>query len=187
MHIGHRRGWRPFNQHQAAVVVSGETSRLQKQSTVNQRCGKVGKSLPLDQDFVVDQIIADRESCHPHVEIASLAKQLQQRRVALRVIRLHTVTLVRHHSRCARAPDPKRLGRRRCHRRWRHASAKMSTRGAVAVTAMGRYRQQRIGLLDLLGDLSSAVVVPRSVWKEPLAGGQPCQEWRTSTKQRWSS
>jgi hypothetical protein len=49
----------------------------------------------------------------------------------------------------------------------------MSPRGAVvAVTPMGRYRPQRIGLLRLLGDLYSDVVVPRSVWKEPLPGGQ---------------
>ena len=80
MDIGNRRCRRTLYQKQRSVVAVSKSRRLREQSSVNQRRGKIGDRLPLDQHLVVDQVIASYQTSHSDVELSAGMHGDEQRR-----------------------------------------------------------------------------------------------------------
>jgi hypothetical protein len=69
---------------------------LRKQAPVDEGSGEIGYRLTLDQDLVADQVVADLEAGHPHVERAAPENGIKQRRAAFGMVDCELMDRIRH-------------------------------------------------------------------------------------------
>ena len=75
VNVRHSNGRGAFDQHDRAMRTLRQPGGLEKEASVRQRDGQIRVRLALDQHTAVNQIVADVEAHHLHVErLTSLNK-----------------------------------------------------------------------------------------------------------------
>lgn len=85
-----RNAWRhgSFDQHHRSMRAISQPRHLSKQSSVRQRDAKICVGFPLDNYSAVNQIVANLEADHLHVEDTTLSNELEQGRISLGIVHI---------------------------------------------------------------------------------------------------